>query len=383
MDEALEAGVGTWVLVAEPGMGKTAFLRNLAESHPGSPLIEIRRPLGTHKPHGFWTALLSQLDLGGSRVPDPAHEAVRWAADHLPPGDGSRRLVLVDALERAPELLDSSGLAGLDRNLPGVTVVVATRPGAHLDALAAGGAQLFWLYPDSSENLAELREWVRIELKTESADVLEAVVHHSAGNLKVAAHLVRALKEGLLEAHDLALTPPSLESAMAALWDEILDNAPAELHDQIVRVACALSEAGEPLPATSLVDFLGLSATQVRRVLAWLRPVLRYRETGYRLFNPRMDGLLSGRFRRDLVRVHEQVISFFREAYPSWEEMDDRYGWFYLGHHCDRFARTSRRRDFSVLHWLGEGPYVKAKLAHTRSLVAVLEDLRRCLRAAL
>jgi len=73
LDEALEAGVGTWVLVAEPGMGKTAFLRNLAESHPGSPLIEIRRPLGTHKPHGFWTALLSQLDLGGSRVPDPAH----------------------------------------------------------------------------------------------------------------------------------------------------------------------------------------------------------------------------------------------------------------------------------------------------------------------
>ncbi len=383
LDEALDAGVRTWVLVAEPGMGKTEFLRGLADYHPGSPIVEIRRPLGTHKAHGFWTALLSQLDLGGSRAPEPAHEAVRWAADHLPPGDGSRRLVLVDSLERAPELLDSSGFAGLDRTLPGVAVVLATRPGAHLDALSAGGSHLFWLNPESPENLAELQAWVGSRLGADSAEAVEAVVRHSGGNFQVAGHLVRALKEGLLQAHDLALTPPSLESAMAALWDEILDNAPTELHDDIVRVACALSEAGEPLPATSLVDFLGISATRVRRVLAWLRPVLRHREAGYRLYNQRMDEFLSRRFRRDLVRVHEQVISFFREAYPSWEEMDDRYGWFYLGHHCDRFARTSRRRDFSVLHWLGEGPYVKAKLAHTRSLVAVLEDLRRCLRAAL
>ncbi len=381
--EALDEGVSTWVLVGEPGIGKTAFLRGLAQSHPGSPIVEIRRPLGTHRPHGFWAALLGQLDLGGSRVPEPAHEAARWASDHLPPWDGGQRLVLIDSLERAPELVDSSGFAGLDRALAGVTVVIATRPGAHLEALCAAGARLFRWDPACSENLAELKEWVSTQPGCEVPETVEAVVRHSGGNFLVARHLVAALQQKLLAAHDLALTPPSLESALAALWDEILDYAPTDLHDEIVRVACALCEAGEPLPATSLVDFLGISATRVRRVLGWLRPLLHHGDSGYRLFHARMDDFLSRRFRRDLVQVHEQVISFFREAYPSWEEMDDRYGWFYLGHHCDRFARTSRRRDFSVLHWLGEGPYVKAKLARTGSLHAVLEDLRRCLRAAL
>lgn len=383
LEEALDEGVSTWVLVGEPGVGKTAFLRGLAQSFPGSPIVEIRRPLGTHRAHGFWAALLGQLDLGGSRVPEPAHEAARWASDHLPPWDGGVRLVLVDSLERAPELVDSSGFAGLDRNLSGVLVVIATRPGAHLDALCAGGARLFCLDPACPENLAELKGWVSSQKGCEAPETVEAVVRHSGGNFLVARHLVSALQHKLLAVHDLALTPPSLESALAALWDEILDHAPTDLHDEIVQVACALCEAGEPLPATSLVDFLGISATRVRRVLGWLRPLLRHCDSGYRLFHPRMDDFLSRRFRRDLVQVHEQVISFFREAYPSWEEMDDRYGWFYLGHHCDRFARTSRRRDFSVLHWLGEGPFVKAKLARTGSLEAVLEDLRRCLRAAL
>lgn len=383
LEEALAAGVSTWVLVGEPGMGKTAFLRGLAERHPGSPIVEIRRPLGTHRSHGFWASLLGQLDLGGSKVPEPAHEAARWAADHLPPWDGNKRLVLIDSLERAPELLDSSGFAGLDRPMQGVAIVITTRPGPHLDALCAGGAQLFWLDPECRENLEELKEWARGQVGEDSPDAVEAVVRHSGGNFLVAGHLVRALGDGTLAPHDLAVTPPSLESALAALWDEVLDNAPTDLHDEIVRVACALCEAGEPLPAASLADFLGIPTSLVRRVLTWLHPILRHREKGYRLFHRRMDDFLSRRFRRDLVRVHEQVISFFREAYPSWEEMDDRYGWFYLGHHCDRFARTSRRRDFSVLHWLGEGPYVKAKLEHTRSLSAVLQDLCRCLRAAL
>lgn len=383
LEGALREGSHTWVLVGAPGMGKTAFLRDMAARHAGSPIVEIRRPLGTHRPQGFWASLLGQLDLGGSRVPEPAHEAARWASDHLPPWDGSRRFVLVDSLERAPDLVDSSGFAGLDRVLPGVSVVIATRPGAHLDALSAGGASLFWLDPECPENLEELEAWVRSRLGEDASEAVEAVVRHSEGNFMVAGHLVRALQEGTLPVHDLAVTPPSLESALAALWDEVLDDAPADLHDELVRVACALSEAGEPLPAASLADFLGLSASRVRSILARLRPILRHFNEGYRLFHRRMDDFLSRRFRRDLVRVHEQVISFFREAYPSWEEMDDRYGWFYLGHHCDRFARTSRRRDFAVLHWLGEGPYVKAKLAYTHSLGAVLQDLSRCLRASL
>lgn len=381
--EALAADVRVWVLVAEPGMGKTTFLRGIMREFAASPFVSVRHPLGTDTPSGFWSALLSQIDLEGSRSPGSPHEAARWAADHLPLAEGNRRLVFVDSIERAVGLLDASGFAGLDELASGVTVAIGARPGPHLDLLASGGAKLVWLDSQSVGNINDIRAWVSERLEGFPPEAVEAVVESSEGNFLVAHHLAEALCSGELAPHDLAETPAALEAALAAMWSELLDTVPVDMHDDVVRVACVLSEAGEPLPAVSIADFLGFSASRVRRVLVYLRPLLHTDKVGHRFFSSRMSGLVASRFRRDLVQVHEQIVSFFRDAYPSWEEMDDRYGWFYLGHHCDRLARTARRRDYSTLHWLGEGPYIKAKLAHTQSLSAVLQDLCRCLRAAL
>ena len=382
LHQALERKVSTWVIVGEPGMGKTSFIRELLCDYPDSPYVQVRRPMGTDHATGFWSALLTQLDLEGSRIPSSPHEAARWARAHLPVSGDQNSLVLVDALERATCLVDSSGIAGLDMPMQGVTVVIAARPGDHIDALVASGAEIVWLDPQAPEHQAEFKQWLAECCGTDNDEDIAELDAVSGGNFLVASHLLAALRDGV-QLHDLSDTPESLQSALISIWNDVFENTSVDMQEDLVSVACMLSEAGEPLPPSSLGDFLGFSAARVMRVLALLNPLLVKCGQGYRFFTERLGRLVAMRYKRDLVRVHERVITFFREAYPSWEEMDDRYGWFYLGYHCDRLARTLRRRDFSTLHWLGEGPYIKAKLAHTQSLSAVIQDLSRCLGAAL
>ncbi|MEW6277384.1 MAG: hypothetical protein AB1758_02095, partial [Candidatus Eremiobacterota bacterium] len=387
--EAWMAAPDSWsaVLVAHPGVGKSAFLRELASRHPESILVDIRRPLGSHRPRGFWAALLAQVDLQGKRVPESPHEASRWAAEHLPLGGKQPRLVVVDSLDHSEGLLDASGLAGLDQPLPGVRLLLATRPSEDVAGLERSGARVFRLAQDDPRNLADVESFLghRLQQAGRSLTALDRLVRLAAGNFVVARFVADASAERLLDHVDLKaeLEIPALDRALWAVWEEVVGLAPPDLHEDMARVACSLCEAGEPLPAASLADFLGLTASRVNQVLRWLRPLLAEAQNRFRLFHPALSSLVARRFQRDLVQVHRGVVSFFREAFPSWEEMNDHYGWMWLGHHCDRLARTARRRDFSVLHWLGEGPFLRAKLTQTRSLKAVLDDLLRCLRAAL
>ena len=386
-----QAGARVIVFAAEPGMGKSAFLKSLAKDYEGSVYVEIRRPLATNTSKGFWHALLSQLNLNGLKIPDSPYEAASLARTYMPMSDGRMRLVVIDSLERATELIDDSGLAGLDDVPEGVVIVIGTRPGRHLDVLEASGARVEWMDSGCPENRAELKAWAVAQFPDAPQEYLNTLIEGTEGNFLIARHIFAAIRSGELEAHEVGGMPRALEAALSVLWEGQYEQAPFEIRDDLVFVACLVAEAGEPLPVVSIADFLGFSASRVDRVLTFLRPLLHHRKTSefddrgevLSFFSKRLSQLIAERYRRDLVQVHEQVISFFRDSYPSWDEMDDHYGWFYLGYHCDRFARTSRRRDFSTLHWLGEGPFIRTKLTRTRSLRAVLDDLSRCLRAAL
>ncbi|MBI3925353.1 MAG: hypothetical protein HY319_07440 [Armatimonadetes bacterium] len=375
----------TALLVGEPGIGTSSFLRQLTAQEDDAILVDVRPPLGTHRAEGFWGALLSQLSPGDRPHPETTYEMARLAVELLPSGEKRQRLVLLDSLDKAIDLIDSSGLAGLDRPIPGVKLLIACRPGPHVAILQRGGARVIRLQAASPENLQAVRDYLKdlLERRGLEPDLLDELVGQSGGNFLIARTLAEAVAGGELSPHQLADNPEALDRALWALWQDVVHLAPAADRHDLARVACMLCEAGEPLSASSLADFLALPAVRVQELLLHLSPLLSQRRQKYSLFNPRMNLTLARYLERDLVRVHGDVVSFFRETYPSWEEMDDRYGWFYLGHHCDRFARTSRRRDFAVLHWLAEGPYIRAKLERTRSLRAVLDDLYRGLRAAL
>ena len=381
--ELIGNGVSLIALIAEPGMGKSAFLRDIQKKHPGSPLVVVRRPLGTHKPEGFWAAMLSQLGIKDKRVPATVQEMAELAADTLRKNKNKPLLVLVDCMEEGEALMDSRGAAGLDFSIDQVVTIVATRPGAEAEALVASGAAQVRLDSHSEENYEELSAWLTDYLGDDRSEVVEDIVAKSEGNFFVASCLARAVKNNTLAAHDLDVSPQQLRDVYSSMLDSVVMDSPVDEQDDVVSVLCMLAEAGEPLPAVSLADFLGLTASKVRRILLRIAPVIRCVEQRYSLFNKRFSEMVTKHYSRDLVKIHQQVITYFRVTFPTWEEMDDLYGWFYLGHHCDRLARVSRRCDFSALHMLGEGSYVTAKLNYTKSIAAVLQDLKRCLRAAI
>ncbi|MBQ7502049.1 AAA family ATPase [bacterium] len=382
-DKDLKDGERVIVIAAEPGMGKTYFLRSLALSYDNSIFLDIRCPLSMDTSEGFWTALLYELGVKNSDIPKSAYKSSLLAKELLPLEGGKTRLLIIDSLGRAPKLMDNAGFAGLDDLPEGVVVVIGTRPGHHLAVLEASGAKIEWIIGDCEESKNCISRWVTNKYHDLPQELAEGIAENAGGNFLIAKHLVKAVVNGDLQPHELSSTCETLESALEVLWEEQYNLAPFEIRDDMVMVACLIAESGEPLTDAGIADFLGYSAGRVDRALSYLRPLFCNKGLGLTFFSRRLNEFVAKKYRRDLVKVHERVISFFRDAYPSWEEMDDSYGWFYLGHHCDRLARTSRKHDFSTLHWLGEGPYIKAKLGKTHSLTAVIGDLSRCLRAAL
>lgn len=361
----LSEGPPVAVLVGEPGIGKSALAQELRRQ-AGGLSVEIRPALGTHLPDGFWNALLEQVDLEGSRLPQTATMARRLAEDYL----RGTPLIIVDAIDRSPELLD-----WIPSSVGDIRWLLTSRPGAHLITLEQAGAHLIRMDSLEPRNVADVKLFLKERgLKNEA---LTAAGKASHGNFRIAAWLATAG----LEPHQMSANSESLDRALWAEVESVLQ--PLSEPEDARRILGLLSEAGEALDPNSIADFLGLTVGRVRQLLARLAPLLHDARDRYRLYSPRLARTLARYLERDLVGVHASVVAFFRETYPSWDEMNDDYGWNYLGHHCERYARTSRKRDYSVLHWLGEGSFLRLKLQRTRSLRGVLEDLSRGLRAAL
>lgn len=257
--------------------------------------------------------------------------------------------------------LDRDALDALDH--ADQPTLIFTRPSLGMARLQGCGVR--WDHLDSLDvnNLNDLATFLSGHPQAEQ------VLRSSGGNFGLAQMLLSANSEVEVLRH---------------LWEkaeECLEQAPLrELSSQILTL---LGETGGPLETWRLCDFLGSSNMRVRQALLAIEPLLKRRGDRYQVFSPWLGKAATWAHFRDLEILHASIITYFRETYPSWDEMSDSYGWDYLVHHCDRFARTSRRTDFSVLHWLGEGPFLRLKLRQGGKLPSVVRDLERCLQAAM
>jgi len=286
---------------------------------------------------------------GKSRL---AQEVFRRYPDSRLPEEGPAPLVVAD--EPEPRLLSVPENGKL---------LVFSRPNLRLSNLMGIGVRFEHLDPMQMENLSDLAAHLSGHSRADS------ILRSCAGNFGVA---------------ELLASTSSELDVFRSLWqlaEDCLQQSPnRDLSSQILTL---LGETGGPLEAWRICDFLGTSAMRVRQALSPLEPILKRQEDRYQVFSPWLGQAVTWSHFRDLEVLHASVITYFRETYPSWEEMSDPYGWDYLVHHCDRFARTARKKDFSVLHWLGEGPFLRQKLRQGGKLPGVLRDLERCLTAAM
>jgi hypothetical protein len=328
LDSWLEQPHGRiYVVEAEPGYGKTCMAREIVRRLPDAVCLEVKSGQALALP-GEW--------------PD---------------------LLVVDGLDRHPELVSGLTLRGLEEYTG--KLLIFSRPVLALASFRHDDVLWDRLDPLHVDNLSDLANHLA------GRPGADAVLRSCSGNFGLAKILSSTTSEIEVFRH---------------LWhmvQEVLEPVEQPLRDLSLQVLTLLAESGSGLEVWRLCDFLGSSAFKVRQALIPLEPLLIRDGDHFNTFHPWLARTLSWAHFRDLEVIHAAIITYFRETYNSWEEMSDPYGWDHLVHHCDRFARTSRKRDFSVLHWLGEGPFLRQKLRQGGKLPGVLRDLERCLIAAM
>lgn len=337
LKEWYESGSTRAVLSGPPGVGKSRLAKEFAQTIPGAMVIDFS--LGGYGMD--WPPELSPAALGG-RVPT---------------------LLVIDSVEYAPPVVWRS--RRLNYDFPGIPVLFCYRPGIHHESLLEPGCRQFELNPADPRHRRDL------------AGFLE---EHAQGHY---APLISTFRE----AEFLTKNPTSGAQTLAAhyvsLWRETTRSVGGATRILMEQLALLLADTPEPLPFGALSDFTGIPLVQILEAVDHLSPLLSFQRGGLTIFSPGLAGSLKTTFSRDLGAVHGRVVSFFRDTYPTWGEMHDPYGWRYLVLHCDRLARASRKKDFSILHWLNEGSFSILKLERTGMLPSVLKDLRLSLLASL
>jgi hypothetical protein len=337
LTEWFQSGGKRACLMAPPGAGKTRVAHALARAVPGSMVVDF-----SYDVYGMeWPQELTPSALGG-RVPS---------------------LLILDSVEAAPPAVWRS--RRLAHDFPGIPILFCYRPGVHHESLQSPGCHLSEISPTDPCAQADLKAYL-------DANGIGYLTGHIS-TFGEARYLVENPHKGAAQ----------LASYYAALWRET--TRPFAGADRILmeQLALLLSDIPEPLTFGALSDFTGIPSVQILEALDNLSPLLSAKNGTLALFSPGLATGLKSTFSRDLGAVHGRIVSFFRDTYPSWQEMHDPYGWRYLVLHCDRLARASRKKDFSVLHWLNEGSFSQLKLERTGMLPSVLKDLRLSLLASL
>ncbi|MBQ7529317.1 hypothetical protein IJT10_05395, partial [bacterium] len=251
LENACQSGIKTFVVAGAPGVGKSFFLKKIAQKH-NSIFIEIRHAMETDTLRGFWKAILTSAGIDNSKIGDTPYSWSAAFCEFLKNRESKDNyFIIVDALGRAPELVDNAGIAGLD-NLPeGVFVLIGTRPGRHLDVLESSGAKVEWVSPSVKEHLHLLKEWISSNIKDPSGEITEGLLKYSEGNFFIAKHLIEAINKSEISIHEIGKSIPALEAALSVLWEDQYEQTPFEVRDDLVAIACLIAESGEPLNCSS------------------------------------------------------------------------------------------------------------------------------------
>jgi len=294
-----EARRGYFQIVAEPGVGKSAIVAEMARRHGWAHHFN-QRSANVVRPEAFLSNVCSQLILShGLDVPDLPPEAIRdggylseilgRVSRHLEPG--STTVLLVDAL-------DESSRDGLERgvnplylppSLPeGIVAVVTTRPERTVNGLqAAEPFERMTLAPEGEQNLADIREYVesflpRPGIRTyldeqglAGAELVDQMAVKSEGNFMYLCYVLPAIEQGLYRDRSLDEIPAGLRSYYESHFSRMQARDRDVWLDETLPVLGALTVAKEALPLELVHAFSGVEdRRRVVEVLRQIRPFL-------------------------------------------------------------------------------------------------------------
>jgi hypothetical protein len=384
---------GYFILEAEAGLGKTAFLAYLVKQRaylhhfvelaPGqNGVVPSLKNLAAQLVLAYhlspWEA--EGLLPGAAARPDYLFRLLKLAADRL--HDREKIVLVVDALDESGTLPRQNAL-GLPQVLPrGVFVIVSQRPVSVTLQVAtpATPRHVLLLKADSERNRADVRRfleqatnWPGVMQAMQSTHVtpeqfIKLLIEKSQGVWVYLHYLLHAIERGENALLDLDALPDGMVQYYANYWRRWRDEDEDKWYATYLPLLSVLAAVQEAITVEQLAEWANVntSVQQIRRLLneRW-RALLAITGQGqrprYSFYHPTLSAFFDGSAEckglttselafiketsHSVREAHGQIVSSYQNRYHGfWSELD-AYGLRYLVFHTLRFTNASLSFD--------------------------------------
>jgi hypothetical protein len=354
---------GYFVLVGEPGIGKTAWAAHLVMEHRCLHHFNVAA-MGIVRPdqclENLCAQIIARYQLGVTYLPLTAgrdggylDHLLRQASERL---NGQKLVIVIDAVDEV-QIPRGSGanVLYLPPSLPqGIYLVLTRRPQpVHLETAPGIPLEPFTLQADTPENQADLRTYLRWQTeKPEMAarldergivptHFIEELVECSEGNFMYLAYLLPDIAAGEYDPLALGRLPRGLRGYYQRFWEE-LEEAKGEGREAWTQfykpVIGLLAAAGEPVSAGWMGRVLGLDAEEVEdfSLTRWHKFLYRMPLEGkvlWRVYHASFQDFLSEQL-DGARRYHARIAEYYRQRYSGhWRACDEGYAFRHLTAH--------------------------------------------------
>ncbi len=347
---------GYFVIVGDPGIGKTALMAELVKRTGHIHHFNVRSE-GVNRPDAFLSNICAQLiasyGLEHTFLPPETTRDASFLKALLEQisfrlrSEGGKTVLLVDALDEVDQSLQPAGTNTLylPSMLPeGVYVVATSRdtaPPLRIDCEhqpfelaqdAAGNEADIKIFIESKLELPGIRRYISDQGLEEEVFVVE-MVKKSQGNFMYLHHVLPAVAEGAYRDRDFTTLPIGLVNYYEDNWQLIKERDKAIWFDYKLPVLVALTIVREPVSIELIRDFSGIK----RR--SWIHEVLDewaqflyvadatdddgHPEKRYRIYHASFQDFVAEKDevadeRVDLKEAHGKIAdSLWDEIYPD------------------------------------------------------------------
>ena len=328
---------GIWVLTGQPGVGKTALLWHVVRHGPrDTPHFFYRDTEGVTDPGECLRSLYRAVQRCFGWTEEP-HYTTAGLADLLRrAGEAAlaRGMVLpvvIDALDEAAEDKEFRAVEVIPPRVPpGISMLVASRPGPAVEKLRSRGVEPVELVPDSDDHLRDARAACELLLSSvcpremvgagERVRALAArMAERAGGNFLVLTSFFKAHAGTGQSLDELAAAAEDLASSVSGVYADFfrrLQDSPDLEH--VYDVLTAMVTAHGPVSKGMVCEAFGLKSAQWTKGMLRARQFLvegSYRKEGtgestWRLFHETFRAFLLEELKGDLTTAREWWASY-------------------------------------------------------------------------
>jgi len=326
-----EENSGYFLILGEPGIGKTAFSAKLVQTRGYVHHFNVAAQ-NIRKHDQFLSNVCAQIivryGLGYQSLVQNATEDSGFLLHCLEEAASNSQnrpvVVVIDALDEADNttLGSRTNILFLPPSLPvGVFFVVTSRPLDNIRLQVSNQRSLF-LEPDSDGNILDINRYIQNFLQHSMAlrnrlsdwDVteslfIEALTSKSEGNFIYLSYVLPAIASGRFKNGTIDELPQGLAAYYRNHWNQMQVATQEDFDRNYVPIICILAVAREPITIEQLGKWSQMDEVRVKDAVSRWREFLEEKDGRYRLYHASFQDFLANKV--DLKRFDKLIADYY------------------------------------------------------------------------